>query len=238
VVVPVFNRADTVRRSLASVLAQTVDDFELIVVDDGSTDDSGAVISRLSDPRIHLLRSERNRGVSAARNLGARAARAPLLAFLDADDVWRPRFLEYCAAVLHDRSCDAVRTGIQFTTPIHPAWYRVLVTYTPINKVMRTAVFKCIGGFDEEMRLRENDHFFSLLNGYFQTRFIPRRLVRWTRRPGNHLDRNATKFSRAPQPRAPADSDPALKLLDARRAAFALQVRECLLRHGVDRSWR
>jgi glycosyltransferase involved in cell wall biosynthesis len=91
---PTFNRTATVGRAIASVLAQTVGDWELIVVDDASTDDLAGAVTAVGDVRIRLLRHERNRGAAAARNTGIEASRAPLVAFLDSDDEWLPMKLE------------------------------------------------------------------------------------------------------------------------------------------------
>jgi len=92
VVIPLYNKGPYIARALNSVLAQTFQDFEVIVVDDGSTDDGAEVVRGFDDPRIQLIQQE-NRGVSAARNRGIEAARAELVAFLDADDEWLPGFL-------------------------------------------------------------------------------------------------------------------------------------------------
>lgn len=94
VVIPAYNRAGTLSRSVMSVLAQTEGDFELIVVDDGSTDQTPALRSRLRDPRIRWKHHSLNRGPAAARNTGVRAARGEWIAFLDSDDEWLPRKLE------------------------------------------------------------------------------------------------------------------------------------------------
>lgn len=93
VILPVHNRADVLPRAIRSVLEQEFSDFELIVVDDGSTDSSSNVVEGFGDDRIRLVRLDRNRGGNAARNEGIRAARAPLIAFLDSDDCYLPNKL-------------------------------------------------------------------------------------------------------------------------------------------------
>lgn len=97
VVMPLYNKEAEVRRSVESVLTQTVSDFELIVVNDGSTDRGPDVVRSISDARIRVFDQE-NAGVSAARNRGIDESRSGLIAYLDADDEWKPEFLE---TILH-----------------------------------------------------------------------------------------------------------------------------------------
>ena len=96
VIIPTYNRAEKVAAAIDSVRAQTFADFELIVVDDGSSDYTQARLRAYGD-RIKIIRQD-NRGVSAARNAGIAASQAPLLAFLDSDDVWLPHKLQSQAA--------------------------------------------------------------------------------------------------------------------------------------------
>jgi glycosyltransferase involved in cell wall biosynthesis len=88
VVLATYNRAALLPRAVASVLAQTDADFELIVVDDASTDGTADYLATISDPRVRAVRAETNLGPSGARNRGLEAARAPLVAFLDSDDCY------------------------------------------------------------------------------------------------------------------------------------------------------
>lgn len=94
VVMPLYNKENFVRRAIESVLQQTFREFELLVVDDGSTDGSKSIAESYTDPRIRIL-SQANGGVAAARNSGIREATGSLIAFLDADDQWLPGFLAH-----------------------------------------------------------------------------------------------------------------------------------------------
>ncbi|RLB01895.1 MAG: glycosyltransferase family 2 protein [Deltaproteobacteria bacterium] len=93
VTIPLYNKEKYIARALCSVLEQTFQNFEVIIIDDGSTDNGAEVIKSISDPRIKLIQQE-NAGVSAARNRGIKEAHTNLIAFLDADDEWKPKFLE------------------------------------------------------------------------------------------------------------------------------------------------
>ena len=94
VILPTFNRAQTLLRAVGSVLNQTFEDFELIVIDDGSTDETPALIGSLTDRRLIYIQRSSNSGVSAARNSAIRASRGRLIAFQDSDDEWEPQKLE------------------------------------------------------------------------------------------------------------------------------------------------
>lgn len=106
IVMPCYNARMHLPRSVGSVLAQTFQDWELITVDDGSADDTCAWLEQQTDPRIRV-HAQTNQGVSAARNAGLALARGTLVAFLDADDTWEPRFLQTMVDALQARP-DAV----------------------------------------------------------------------------------------------------------------------------------
>ena len=112
VIIPLYNKAPYVRKTLESVLGQTFGDYELFVIDNGSTDGSSKILASFDDPRIRICRLEKNVGVSKARNLGVRLSgeetfRSPYITFLDADDWWEPTFLEEMAGIIerHPEAC-------------------------------------------------------------------------------------------------------------------------------------
>lgn len=93
VVIPLYNKEQSIASSLQTVLKQTYQDFDIIIVDDGSTDHSVEEVEKVTDPRIRLIH-QNNAGVSAARNRGIEEAKGEYIAFLDADDEWKPDYLK------------------------------------------------------------------------------------------------------------------------------------------------
>ena len=173
VVVPVRNRARLIVEALESVLAQTRPPDRLIVVDDASTDGSAAAVERWIERRApafptELVQRTECGGAGATRNAGvARAAGCELIAFLDSDDLWYPRFLEYVAAALMadpravaaaaDRRCLDASTGtesVQRMDRFTSRTTRQLLRYGPTgtsNTIVRAADFRAVGGFDPEV---------------------------------------------------------------------------------------
>jgi glycosyltransferase involved in cell wall biosynthesis len=169
VVLPVHNRAGVLGRAMHSVLRQTLHDFQLVVVDDGSTDASVAVARSIEDQRITLIELGRNRGGNVARNAGIRAAKAPLIAFLDSDDMYLPEKLEQVVAefdrdtglqVLVDSFIKVQPSGarVERKNPVirdRETFRRALFTRqlwkaTPSITVRREAVLRVM--FDETLR--------------------------------------------------------------------------------------
>ncbi len=164
VILPVYNRAAYVAEAIESVLAQTLPADQLIVVDDGSTDDSVAVVERFARPGLHVVRQE-NRGIGAARNRGLGVATGELIAFIDSDDVWeRDKLALQVPALLAcedeqlvfghlveflspDRE-EELRGTLQITTEPVPG-------LTAITLLARRSTIERVGPFDEQLRVGE-----------------------------------------------------------------------------------
>lgn len=116
VVIPVYNRESTIKKALRSVLNQTFEDFEVIVVDDGSIDNTQQVVSSIYDPRIKYIRNEKNRGAPVARNRGIKYSRGKYVALLDSDDWWLPEKIEKQVKILDNES---KKTGVVYTDLIY-----------------------------------------------------------------------------------------------------------------------
>jgi hypothetical protein len=113
VVLPLFNKGSTVLRAAYSVLAQTYDNLELIIVNDGSTDDGPKLLGELIDPRVRII-TQPNRGVSVARNVGVEQSRNEWVAFIDGDDEWEPNHLQVIEELrLRFPQCIAFGTAYQ-----------------------------------------------------------------------------------------------------------------------------
>jgi glycosyltransferase involved in cell wall biosynthesis len=165
VVIPAFNRERVIGKAIKSVLAQTFQDFEIIVVDDGSRDETAknAIKLACSEPRVRVIRFETNQGAQAARNAGARAARGKWLSFLDSDDEWLPRSLEMRLRVAAVENVEVVHSDCYilrkdkpqelFNVPaLRGEIYSELLSYPgPMFQAMLMSAnaFRQIGGLDE-----------------------------------------------------------------------------------------
>ena len=178
VIIPLYNKAPYVRKTVESVLGQTFGDYELIIVDNGSNDGSHEIVAAFTDHRIKIVRLEENVGVSNARNKGVAMASAPIVTFLDADDWWEPTFLEEMAGLI-ERHPDAgiygtgyyiVKNGKKRLAPIgvdegfeegeinYCAVYAktLCMPLTSITVAMPKAVFDETGGFKPHLKLGED----------------------------------------------------------------------------------
>ncbi len=165
VIIPTYNRAGPVREAVDSVLAQAGVEFELIVVDDGSTDDTPAVLDGYGQ-RVRRVRQD-NRGVSAARNAGVAASGGALIAFLDSDDLWLPGKLAVQAAFFRDhpeaRICQTEEIWVRRGRRVNPGRRHrkrsgrffvpslSMCLVSPSAVMMRRDLFDEMGGFDPDL---------------------------------------------------------------------------------------
>lgn len=142
IIMPAFNNAGYICESIDSVLAQTYTDWELWVVDDGSTDNTADVVKKFKDRRIHYVKQAKNKGVAAARNLGIEKSQGRFLAFLDSDDIWLPEKLEKQLAFMNRKKC-----GMSYTE------YRQFANRSDVaGKLIRTR-----DSVDYQVLLKGND---------------------------------------------------------------------------------
>ncbi|MGB5161388.1 MAG: glycosyltransferase family A protein [Thermoanaerobaculia bacterium] len=165
VVIPTFDRASVLARAVDSVVAQTHSPAEVIVVDDGSTDDTAELVERRF-PSVRLLRQE-NRGVSAARNRGIEASGGEWIALLDSDDEWRPSKLERQMSGLEERPelrvCHTDEIWIRQGRRVNPRQIHAkhggwifehclpLCAMSPSSILIHRSIFEVVGMFDEEL---------------------------------------------------------------------------------------
>jgi glycosyltransferase involved in cell wall biosynthesis len=205
VIIPVFNRALPVREAIDSVLAQTFTDYELIVVDDGSTDDTPRVAEEYGN-RMRWLRQE-NRGVSAARNAGVAASSAPWLAFLDSDDRWLPEKLARQARFIQENPGVSIlqtdETWIRRGRRVNPRNRHLkreghifldsleLCLISPSAVVMSRGCFDRYGPFDEDLPACEDYDLWLRVTARERVGFAPERLVV---RHGGHPDQLSARY--------------------------------------------
>ena len=164
VIIPLYNKEHFIADTMQSVLTQTFVDYELIIINDGSTDESAKVVATFSDNRIIYV-EQNNKGVSIARNKGINMARGEYIAFLDADDQWHPDYLEKMINLTTQYPTYSVFCSSQAKRPINtlPEGVSVIEDYCVYNYVFWTGcmvikkeVFDVIGGFREGIQLGED----------------------------------------------------------------------------------
>ena len=212
VAVATYNRAHLVSRAIASVRAQSIQEIQVIVVDDGSTDDTPGVLARIDDPRLGIIRHDTNRGISHARNTAIAAATGEWIAFLDDDNEWLPDYLErqLGLAASHPRAdvvyCRARRlddrTKREMLVPYRMAEGEVfddLVSgWIPLMScsLFRRATLVELGGLDEALTASEDRDLFMRLAQRAAFAATPDVLVTRHEHSGTQLSRNYEKLQR------------------------------------------
>jgi glycosyltransferase involved in cell wall biosynthesis len=210
IILPTFNRAYVLWRAVESVLAQTEPRWELLVVNDGSTDETLRVLEEFHDPRICVFTTP-NRGAAAARNFGITQAAGELLAYIDSDNAWHPDFLATMHAAVHEHPDGVLwycgqrntlweRTGtgkwkIDVQVDVPRAQYSLedvmRIQGADTNCIVHTrAVIEATGGWDETCRFLEDWDFFARCMQCFPNRmyWVPRLLVEYRQVYGVGVD--------------------------------------------------
>lgn len=206
VVIPTYNRAHMLKDAIDSVLAQTYPNFELLVVDDGSTDDTQALLESYGRRIIAIHQS--NKGVSAARNRGIRSASGELIAFLDSDDYWRPEKLAVQLDFFMTRPetvlCQTEEIWIRNGVRVNPKQRHKklsgmifeaslpLCLISPSAVMMRKALLEEVGVFDETMPACEDYDLWLRITCKYPAHLIPDSLIV---KRGGHTD----QLSRMPE---------------------------------------
>jgi len=194
VIIPVYNRRDVIGRAVESVLAQTCTDCEVLVVDDGSNDDTREFLQQEFGQRqsMRVLRCDANSGVSAARNSGLAVARGEWMAFLDSDDEWKPRKLERQLEALNETGLKVCHTeeiwfrnGVRVNPHKHHRKYggRIflqavpLCVMSPSSIVIHRSVFDRTGHFDESLPACEDYDFFLRLTCRYDVVYLEEELM-------------------------------------------------------------
>lgn len=172
IIIPAYNVEPYILQAVRSALAQTIDDFEVIVVDDGSTDDTAAKVMSLDDARLKLVR-QANRGLAGARNSGIRAAQGKYIGFLDGDDMWLPQKarchldlmesdpaigITYCHSTYIDQN-DHPTGAVLVTQTRRPSLVQMIrrnVVGNGSTPIVRKECFGQAGLFDESLRSCED----------------------------------------------------------------------------------
>jgi glycosyltransferase involved in cell wall biosynthesis len=177
VVLCTFDRAKLLRRAIGSVLGQTLREFELIVVDDGSTDETPGVVLDFArrDRRIVYVR-QTNRGLAAARNLGIAAARAAWVTFLDSDDAYKPDHLRIRLAMAREPGVDAIFGGVEllgskrlrYAADVERPGHKIHLSRCHIGGTLfvRRAVLSELGGFRDIAFSEDRDLMVRIEDGY------------------------------------------------------------------------
>lgn len=182
VIIPTFNRAGLVERAVQSVLSQSMRDFELIVVDDGSTDDSLERLAGISDKRLQVL-SQGNMGVCAARNRGIREATADFVTWLDSDDLAEPGWLEFFTNARAEgaalASCGSLGVAPDGTTDLlapaksGPAFGGLSARFLAGSFAIDRQLLLEVGGFRDGLEYSEHTDLALRLGGYALQRPVP-----------------------------------------------------------------
>jgi glycosyltransferase involved in cell wall biosynthesis len=195
IILPTYNRAQLIARAIKSLLNQTYQDFEIIVVDDGSTDNTEEVVKKIDDKRIRYIRHKENKGAATARNTGIKAAKAQYIAFQDSDDEWLLEKIEKQIIAFKNVS---PKVGVVYTGfwkiqdnkkiymhsfnikskegDIHESLLKGNFIATPATLIKKEC-FERIGMFDEKLPTLEDWELWIRISKYYHFKYIDEPLL-------------------------------------------------------------
>ena len=250
VVIPLYNKEKFVSATLESIAMQTFKDYEVIVVNDASTDDSLAVAEKFAHA-VSIISHEKNKGLSAARNTGIANANSDLIAFIDADDVWKPDFLEKMHELVqkfpkagiyasgYEEKYPGLSLSVHKNLDFQPDEMNLVDDFFSANlhqpifwygsAVVRREVFDLVGNFDEKITYGEDTDFNIRAGQKFALAYYNGVGASYTMDSENQITRSSldnkviTDFSKY---EADADKNPSLKkYLDINRYILAIEYK-------------
>ncbi len=199
VIIPVYNKANFVEKTIQSVLNQTFQDFEIVIINDGSTDESENIILKIKDPRLKYFTTNNN-GVARARNFGIENSNSSFVCFLDADDIWHDEFLESFYQYITSNSNQKVFScaidietknkifHANYAIPKNNSAFEILDFFDSSNKepilwtsssVFSKSVFNEIGVFDSTIKIAEDTDLWIRIGLKYKILFIKKILARY-----------------------------------------------------------
>ena len=212
VIIPLYNKEKYISKTLETVLNQSFQDFEVIVINDGSTDNSKAIVDNYDDSRISIF-SKENKGLSHTKNYGIQQANGTYMAFLDADDLWNDRYLETCFSQIESHPDFKV-----FATNYNLFWpkkhveltkkdnkiseYKSISRYTDIIKypisqssfIVHKSVFEKAGYFDDSINYGEDEDYYIRCLKHFKISYNPNPLIFYRLGIDNQMTQPNTSF--------------------------------------------
>ncbi|MDR6967674.1 glycosyltransferase involved in cell wall biosynthesis [Flavobacterium arsenatis] len=252
VIIPLYNKENYIQEALKSVLIQDFQDFEIVIVNDCSTDNSLEKANEIISEKIRYVNHEQNKGLSASRNTGIRNAKAQYVAFLDADDIWKPQFLQKIKALI-----DAFPEESLFATTYFEIYPDNLVLppsvksddlkkeemylitdyfarsnsqplYIPSSLCANKNIFENVGFYDEEITFSEDVDFNIRANSYSNLAFYNASEVGYTIFSENQITTSGIKGKKIPDLKYTTleKENPALKkYIDFERYVLAKQCK-------------
>lgn len=214
VIMPVYNREKSVLKSINSVLNQSFKEFELILIDDCSTDNSYTILSNLKDKRIKLFRLDKNSGPGIARNAGIAKSQGKFISFLDSDDQFEPEFLQntfdkfsatsdnigFCWSGIRYHLGENCKEYIWNPKIIKDSYHTFLDSIyigTSAGVTVKREVFDAYGGFNENLLAAEDTEFFLRITKKYDFLVIEKILVNIFKGGGDRLSKNFRKIALA-----------------------------------------